>query len=404
MKKRWLVHFQRWSARYQCLAVLVCNTAIILLLLNTILGMAYTHFDHRQDKPPGKIRAYKKYGEALVRGAYPEHSAKEVDRILMERDQIRYEFQPFSQFREKATSGHHLNVSKHGFREIKNQRDWPPDRSFFNVFVFGGSTTFGYSISDNETIPSHLQAELEAKIGPKIAVYNFGRAYFYSRLESALFQEFIMAGHQIDLAIFIDGLNEFAPHAQTATPPFTAQLERLMREAQSGDTSWMQQTRLPLLRFARFVQATFTRKPATTTAPLQVEASDHNQAISKRCVQKYLRSKKMIEAVAQVFSVPLLFVWQPIPMFAPGAEGNPFAKGGAEDEIRVEGYRHMLENWESDLLGSDFVWCGHLNQRTPPPRYVDRVHYSGQMCRQIALNITQAIMERDLVTLHPAQE
>jgi hypothetical protein len=48
-------------------------------------------------------------------------------------------------------------------------------------FVFGGSTTFGYGESDNLTIPSNLQYYLrEAFQTDQSAVYNFGRAFYFS--------------------------------------------------------------------------------------------------------------------------------------------------------------------------------------------------------------------------------
>ena len=69
----------------------------------------------------------------------------------------------------------YINVDENGFRMTKNQGPWLPSPKYFNVFLFGGSTTFGYGIPDHQTIASYLQEFLSiVPLGKEARVYNFG--------------------------------------------------------------------------------------------------------------------------------------------------------------------------------------------------------------------------------------
>tara|TARA_B100000965_G_scaffold290609_1_gene248412 strand:- start:292 stop:1371 length:1080 start_codon:yes stop_codon:yes gene_type:complete len=77
-----------------------------------------------------------------------------------------------------------------------------------NVVFFGGSTTFGWLSTDEETIPSQFSKNLADDLS-NYCVYNFGSPWFYSKQENNLLIN-LMDKKMIkpDFAIFIDGVNE----------------------------------------------------------------------------------------------------------------------------------------------------------------------------------------------------
>ena len=77
------------------------------------------------------------------------------------------------------------------------------------VFFYGGSTTFGYNVTDNQTIPSYLGKILIDK-KKDICVKNFGRGSYFSTQETILFQKHILKEdiQKNDIIIFLDGINE----------------------------------------------------------------------------------------------------------------------------------------------------------------------------------------------------
>ena len=88
-------------------------------------------------------------------------------------------FEPYVQFRERPRVGQFVNISPDGFRlnAKEGRKAFDPDAKA--VFVFGGSTAFGYGVRDQDTIAAHLEAIFrERQPEQRVAVYNFGRGYY----------------------------------------------------------------------------------------------------------------------------------------------------------------------------------------------------------------------------------
>lgn len=144
----------------------------------------------------------------LLDQIYPDLRPHEIQDILEETWKARpFSYEPFTQFKEREFKGRFVNVDQNGFRVSKNQGVWPPDPDSYNVFLFGGSTTFGYGVPDDQTIASYLQDTLQTKMHKEVRVYNFGRGFYYWFQERVLFERLLRSGYSPDMAIFIDGYN-----------------------------------------------------------------------------------------------------------------------------------------------------------------------------------------------------
>lgn len=78
-----------------------------------------------------------------------------------------------------------------------------------SVFFYGGSTTFGYNVTDFQTIPSFFGKKLiESK--KSLCVKNYGRGSYFSTQENILFMKHILNKKikEDDIIIFINGVNE----------------------------------------------------------------------------------------------------------------------------------------------------------------------------------------------------
>lgn len=137
-------------------------------------------------------------------------------------------------FTETPRSGQFVNVSPLGFR--RNNSTIPKDSLITTnpakndlIYFFGGSTTFGYGVSDNQTIPSQLE-----KLRPGTQVINFGRGYYYSEQENLLLDRLLNNGAaKPKVAIFLDGLNEGC-----TISTYKNQLQELFARSSSVDYSW----------------------------------------------------------------------------------------------------------------------------------------------------------------------
>ena len=174
-------------------------TIILFILVNALLWIVIT----ARNSPD-------KSDVELVATSYSLDGKNDnkINLLLRESWEEQFTYEPFTQFKEASLNNIYDDISANGYRSIKDQGDWPINPENINIFVFGGSTTFGYGATGYQSIPSYLQEHLKNK-NNNVSVYNFGRAYYYSTQERILFESLLNNGHIPDIVIFIDGLNDF---------------------------------------------------------------------------------------------------------------------------------------------------------------------------------------------------
>jgi len=111
----------------------------------------------------------------------------------------KFRFVPFTGHTETNRSGKFLNFDESEGRKVNR-----PNGCIHNIYLYGGSTTFGYNVTDEQTIAHYLQELLP----DNYCVYNHGRAYYYSKQENNLLINHIEEGKKINSAFFLDGVNE----------------------------------------------------------------------------------------------------------------------------------------------------------------------------------------------------
>jgi hypothetical protein len=203
---------RRFRRFYRDAALILLNTVILLLAVNGLLFILAAIKDSLSAEPARWHKPVAADRWAALERVYPGLSRDEIQVLLDETytpaRSLAYE--PFTEFKERPYAGKYVNVDVNGFRVTEGQGPWPPDGGrYFNVFLFGGSTAFGFGVADGQTVASHLQAFLSgAGLLKEVRVYNFGRGSYYSTQERILFEKLVGAGFRPDLAVFIDGLND----------------------------------------------------------------------------------------------------------------------------------------------------------------------------------------------------
>jgi hypothetical protein len=305
-------------------------------------------------------------------------------------------YEDFTHFKLPAVKGKFINFTDAGFRAIRNQGPWPPSPDYYNVFFFGGSTTMGTG-PDWTTIPSYFQERLEREMmgGKQVRVYNFGRAFYFSTQERILFQQLLLDGRVPDLAVFIDGVNDFVLDGR----PFGVDRYALVFDTSSFGRwrAWLKE-QVAWLPLVQAVTAAADRLSSDaqvnlpTYQPVTVPR-DQLEAI----VHRYLENKRQIEGVAKVYGIEAVFVWQPTPGYNYDlqyhAALNPvYGLGGHERS--GQGYALMAQHKEAAGLGEDFLWLGDMQAARKEPLYLDTVHYTADFSRDIANEIADFVVRR----------
>lgn len=175
--------------------LLFANTTILLALI-IISSYAFLYFYYSGTQ-------YYKLNN-LQKLAYGQTSNEEIKSIIeytWDTDVIRWDYEEITGFRESPRKSSYVNVNNFGVRQNTQitPNNFDPNGK---VWVFGGSTTWGYGVADSQTIPSHLEKILKKK------VVNFGRGYYYSLQENLLLSILLKTGYKPSEIIFIDGINE----------------------------------------------------------------------------------------------------------------------------------------------------------------------------------------------------
>ena len=249
--------FDKVREAYSTFAVVVVNICVIAIVINVVIGLAFIIRQHSRRGP--EVSSYSNLLSTRLKRRgwnldmiYPGKDFKTVDQLLTETwTRRRFKYDPYTEFIERAYKGKFVNVSEAGFRVGKGQGPWPPSPNSYNIFIFGGSTTFSYGVPDDESLPSYLQEELARRTGRDIRVYNFGCGYYHSTQERARFMEMLAAGWRPDFVIFMDGINDL--DNTSGEPVFTPAIEGMFEEHQQDRSShhFLEDlSELPVLRFA----------------------------------------------------------------------------------------------------------------------------------------------------------
>lgn len=382
---------------YVTAAIIVLNSLLLFVLINVLADGALDLHKYFRKRAVMKECPYsfRRYHESLD-AVHPNMKSEEIGKLIHETRRLTQGYEPYTQFREKPYDTEYVNVNPVGFRPIGGQAAWPPRAEDFVVFVFGGSTSFGYGVPDNETIASHLQEVLRERIGVAAKVYNFGRGSYMSIQERVLFEKLLLAGHIPDVAVFIDGLNDFCFF--DGIPAYTRDLQRFMND---GDTPSFHRIvrELPIVKFVD----TCVLKSNNPNVPSHLADKpiswDARERMLREHVQRYRRNKQLTESAAEAFGVEPIFVWQPVPVYKYDQEYNIFGKFKYDGYMPTvkPGYDLMARAHAEEPFGHNFLWLADMQEHEKRPLYVDAVHYSGAMSRKIAENIADLSLNRGLL-------
>jgi hypothetical protein len=237
-------------------------------------------------------------------------------------------YNDFVEFKHPESFGRFRNFDPAGFRHVRAQGPWPPSSDYFNIFFFGGSTTLNVG-PDWTSVPSYLQDDLNHRLaGHKpIRVYNFGQGSYFSTQERIRFQQLLLAKAVPDVAIFLDGVNDFYFfHGRPATYGFFQQaLDARNREnyersksrvaakpklAKLGEFVWS----LPVVRAFEAVGEGLAKRGATAEQVLYKPIPvDPDLLVAP--MERYLTNKRQITAICRDYGVAPVFVWQPTPAY-----------------------------------------------------------------------------------------
>ena len=367
-------------------AGILFNVLLLFVAVNLALWVVYAWQDHRSTTNPLLARPK----EWLAVG-FPGWSLADVKAMADEHLAKWLSYDDYVMFRETPVRGRYVNVSEAGFRMSRGQGPWPPAPSNFNVFVFGGSTTFGTWLPDEQTFSSFLQAALVRRLAPNVCVYNFGTGFYYSTQERLRFERLLGQGIVPHAAVFVDGCSDL--HQLDDTPAGRERFVEAFEVANKNKSllpALVQE--LPLARLVRSI---------TRRVPVPVRHDPATlPAKAARVIATYRENKLMIESLCAAHGVAPVFVWQPIPCYNYDLKYFPWYQHAQQIynyELHAVGYPQMRALYDSGALGTNFLWCADLQADEHECLYVDLYHYTAKFSEKFGEAIAALSLERGLL-------
>jgi lysophospholipase L1-like esterase len=177
-----LVKLKRYSS------VVLINVVIVLVIFGILETSSYIYITHFSTKYIKKIDFPK------------EMSYATLGRYRLYRTHVEYHSE-------------HYNTDENGFRATAGVKNILGDfnQSFYNIFVFGGSTTFGTFVRDDETWTYYLSAMLKNAGYKNVKVYNLGQGTFNIQDEIYLLFDQLRQRRVPNMVIFLEGVNLACP-------------------------------------------------------------------------------------------------------------------------------------------------------------------------------------------------
>jgi hypothetical protein len=234
---------------------------------------------------------------------FPEFN--EVRHLHMGRADARYvDYDPYRGWWVRP--GEHkglLVIEPSGYRHTEQSLNGDP-ATLRHVFLFGGSTMWGYTVRDQATIPSWVASQLATAGIHDVEVDNKAQCGFNLTQNLATLVLELRRGARPTAVVFLDGINEIGPVAEGDRPgDIYGQADARRRFALTHATT--NELLLALWSNLHIVQALQRLKPAPREPEIDVPAAC--QAIANN----YLNLVRVAEALGREFDFKPIFFWQP---------------------------------------------------------------------------------------------
>ena len=348
--------------------VIFTHTVSLFVLIITATHFALTWYLHSK-----AATVWRRLPE-VVRNNYAHMAQAEVADLLQATATMRYRFAPWIGMRERPTTSRFVNVNDYGIRS--NGRPMGKIAALQDaIWFFGGSTTFGYGVTDEESIP----AQLEAALGQPVV--NFGVAAFFSAQEHLRLIQVMRYGFRPSRVIFLDGINESCEVVddQRADPRFEDLLNRYRWEP------------LEIVRPVFYV-AWKLRDRVKTLIGIAAAAPEGDELIcdGPQGLQPlsvvHARMLAERELLCRLYALECTTFVQPFP----DLHGRHDDRQSLSQSDR-SWYREKFAQLEGNWRASHAVFVTDALNQHPTHAFIDSVHYSQAASARIAQAIAKHI-------------
>ncbi|MAI80703.1 MAG: hypothetical protein CL917_17310 [Deltaproteobacteria bacterium] len=344
-------------------AVLGLSLIIIFaldLLLRLVLSDGREN-DHAVDRLRAELVEVNDFAAPLLR---EYHDSKEMV------------WSPYLYWQRQSFHGQHIRIGENGRRHTwsPSMRSSPNELRVPQIFVFGGSTTWGAGARDDFTIPSLLAKQMHSA-NIAVHVHNFGESgYVNTQSVMALMLE-LRSGNVPDIVVFYSGANDLfaALQAGHAGEP---QNEGNRRQEFNLVKSRTRLASLFLKRIFKGIDRLASRVHFSETNARPVVEP---KTLASEALDVYTGNLEVVEALSEHFGFEAFFYWQPS-VFSK-AQRTRFEdslvelRSAREQETFLQASALIAES-EPLAMMPHFANLTHVFDDRPDPVFDDFIHVS----------------------------
>jgi len=236
-------------------------------------------------------------GQQWVRG-YPGEA----------RGALREQWYSYVYWRLRPYLGASINVDAQGLRRTWNA-SLAPAPGQPRIFMFGGSTMWGWGARDEFTIPSRVAKRLAETTRPAPWIVNYGETGYVTTQEVITLMLELRKGNIPSVVVFYDGVNDAWAAFQSRVAGQPQNEVNRVREFNSRTRfNWREGLlgRLALFRFARGLMGS---TDATSSGAMPGRFLDPEAAGA--VVDAYMGNVRIVNALARQYGFRAVFFWQP---------------------------------------------------------------------------------------------
>jgi lysophospholipase L1-like esterase len=202
----------------------------------------------------------------------------------------------------KQFQGKYININHKGIRKTSGHPSLTEND--ITIYVFGGSTVWGWGARDNYTIPSCIAQQLEDEYGIRAKVINFGELGYVSTQGLICLIRELQQQRKPDIVVTYDGLNDSF---------LSYQLGRagLVQNEPNREREFNQTLSRHFKNFISTKSGFYQLKHKLTVPPIASINTHKSSKLAKDTVATYLTNIKILNALASNINFKLFAYWQP---------------------------------------------------------------------------------------------
>lgn len=312
--------------------------------------------------------------------AFPGMSPSQVTQVLVDnRFGTRRSVERFGYLGIRECSSRYFNVDKNGRR--LNGQESSSSNAGYQIHCYGGSTTLGQNVADNQTISTYLEIQLRQNYKAEVTVSNYGAGNHTSLHSSLRLLDHALSGRAPNCAIFLNGFNDcfYAAGGADGIVPF---LDDVLFKSQDS-----------LLNQSRLVDLT-ANIPDTRNALKNFNIDDKisDEQLLRNIKIRYQTSVAIQNFVEKYFNVKILRFIEPTSFVNCKPEQyllTNIGSGSNRLKMIAKLYKKIEKQGCAKTFGTknltSLLDSGQVSLKFP--LYVDEVHFSPAFNEHIARQI-----------------